>query len=224
MSRPGEAPARNTVKVFRVFVLSILMIGGAPFANAAGVGTEAQERERIASERAAAQLAFGSREHDCQNSFVVTPCVETARRDLREVLARLRRQEAILDEMQRRERAAQRIEASRNRPVAAELAASDVASVAPRARTRPAAVPHQRANVTTDKGKAAARAPAHDARSPQVSAAQRRVAEEHKEQEFEAAARAAKSRKAEIEQRNAARAASGKGAAPLPVPAGASAP
>ena len=70
--------------------LALLLACAAPWALGAGVGTEAQERARISSERAAAQSAFVSRERDCQSSFVVTSCVETARRDLREVQSRFR--------------------------------------------------------------------------------------------------------------------------------------
>ncbi len=187
--------------------LALLLPSVATCALGAGVGTEAEERARIGSERDAAQSAFVSRERDCQNSFVVTPCVETARRDLREVLLRLRRQEAVLDEMQRRERAAQRMETIRNRPVAPEPAARSASASPPRS-MKPEAP----------------RARAHPAPAPKVSAAQRQRAEALSEQKFEAASQAASARRAAVEQRNAERAASGKKAVPLPVTAGASAP
>jgi colicin import membrane protein len=187
--------------------IALLLACAAPWALGAGVGTEAEERARISSERAAAQSAFVSRERDCQNSFVVTSCVETARRDLREVQLRLRRQEAVLNEMQRRERAAQRLEAIRNRPVAPE----------PAARSASAAAPHVTKPQTP-------RVRAHPAPTPKVSAAEKQRAEALSEQKFEAASQAASARRAAVERRNAERAASGKKAAPLPVPAGASGP
>jgi colicin import membrane protein len=187
--------------------LTAVLVWAASQALAEGVGTEAQERTRIAAERATAQLAFSSREHHCQNSFVVTPCVESARRDLREVLLRLRRQEAVLDEMQRRERAAQRLETIRNRPAAADPAASRAAAREPRSTPRDAP-----------------RARAHDAPAPKLSAPERQRAEALNEQKFEAASQAASARRTAVERRNAERAAGGKGAAPLPVPSGASAP
>lgn len=190
----------------RAALTSLLMIVVA-FASAEGVGTEAQERARITAERVTAQTAFGSRERDCQNSFVVTPCVETARRDLREVMLRLRRQEAVLDEMQRRERAAQRMETIRNRPAVAEPAAS--AAAPPPLRAAKVDAPRVRV---------------HEARAPKVSAEERQQTETLKEQKFEAASQAASARRAAVERRNAERAASGKGAAALPMPAGASAP
>lgn len=196
MSRSGLRAALASAMMFMV-----------SFASAEGVGTEAQERARITAERAAAQSAFESRERDCQNSFVVTPCVETARRDLREVMLRLRRQEAVLDEMQRRERAAQRMETIRNRPVAAEPAAS--AAAPPPLRAGPVDAPRVRV---------------HEPRAPKVSTAERQQTEALKEQKFEAASQAAGARRVTIERRNAERAASGKGAAALPLPAGASAP
>jgi colicin import membrane protein len=187
--------------------LAAVLVWGGSHAMAEGVGTEAQERARITTERAAAQSAFGSRERDCQNSFVVTPCVENARRDLREVMLRLRRQEAVLDEMQRRERAAQRMEMIRNRPAATEPVASAAASPPP---------------VATKAG--APRVRVHEPRTPKVSAAERQQAEVLAEQKFEAASQAASARRAAVEGRNAERAASGKAVAPLPVPSGASAP
>ena len=187
--------------------LALLLVGGASWALGAGVGTESQERARISSERAAAQSAFVSRERDCQNSFVVTSCVETARRDLREVQLRLRRQEAVLDEMQRRERAAQRLETIRNRPLAAEPTPRHAVASEPRAVKT--GTPHVRA---------------HAAPAPKLSDEERQRAKALSEQKFEAASQAASARRAAVERRNAERAASGKGAAPLPVPAGASAP
>jgi colicin import membrane protein len=191
----------------RRHAIALLLACAVPCAPGAGIGTEAQERARIGSERAAAQSAFVSRERDCQNSFVVTSCVETARRDLREVQLRLRRQEAVLNEMQRRERAAERLETIRNRPLASEPAARSASAAAPR--TVKPQNPHVRA---------------HAAPAPRVSAAEKQRAEALSEQKFEAASQAASARRAAVEQRNAERAASGKKAAPLPVPAGASAP
>ncbi len=195
------------IRWHRRHALALLLAGVSSLALADGVGTESQERARITGERAAAQSAYVSRERDCQNSFVVTSCVETARRDLREVLLRLRRQEAMLDEMQRRERAAQRMETIRNRPDAAERAAPHGVASEPRT-----------ANTVTPRVRA------HAAPAPKLSAQERQRAEELSEQKFEAASQAASARRAAVERRNAERTASGKGAAPLPVPAGASAP
>ncbi|MEQ1683455.1 MAG: hypothetical protein ABL916_07375 [Burkholderiaceae bacterium] len=191
----------------RRHALALLLACAAPCALGAGVGTASQERARISSERAAAQAAFVSRERDCQNSFVVTSCVETARRDLREVMLRLRRQEAVLDEMQRRERAAQRLETIRNRPAAAEPAPRQASAPEPRA-----------AKPDTPRVRA------HAAPVPKLSAQERQKAEALSEQKFEAASQAASARRAAVEKRIAERADSGKKAAPLPVPAGASAP
>ncbi|MEO8058763.1 MAG: hypothetical protein ABI671_10585 [Burkholderiales bacterium] len=190
----------------RSMLAAVLMCASANLV-AEGVGTEAQERARITSERATARSAFSSRELHCQNSFVVTPCVEKARRDLREVLLRLRRQEAMIDEMQRRERAAQRLEVIRNRPTPAEPPASQAA-----------------ARESRSAAHDAPRVRAHEAPAPKLSAQERQHAETLNEQKFEAASQAAGARRAAIERRNAERAAGGKGAAPLPVPQGASAP
>lgn len=74
----------------------------------------AAERERIARERVEVQGALTKQEVACQERFVVTPCVEAARKAEREALARLRRQEVLLDEQQRKQRAAERAQAIRN--------------------------------------------------------------------------------------------------------------
>ena len=209
----------NRAKPRSALLLAVMLTCAVPFETGAGVGTEAHERERITAERAAAQAAFESRQRECQNSFVVTPCVETARGNLRDVLTRLRRQEAMIDEAQRRERAAQRLETIHARPAAAP---GEAASAVPRLGKRAASALHEGEPDASENK--AGRERAHGARSSEASQQERRLAAARSEARFEAASQAARSRRDAVERRNTERAVSGKGAAPLPVPAAASAP
>jgi hypothetical protein len=78
------------------------------------------ERQRIASERAAVEAAYAQRRSDCETRFAVTPCIEQARAARRESLGHLRRQEGLLDEAQRKQRAAERMAAIRQKVSAEE--------------------------------------------------------------------------------------------------------
>lgn len=91
------------------FVLSATLL---PQARAL---TPVDERQRIASERAQVQAAFAQRERECHERFMVSDCLEKARRDRREALERLRYQDVILDEAQRRQRAVERMEDIRSK-------------------------------------------------------------------------------------------------------------
>jgi len=180
----------------------------------------AAERERIARERAEVQAALSKQEAACQERFVVTPCVEAARKAEREALARLRRQEVLLDEQQRKQRAAERAQAIRNSISADEARRRDESATA----TASAPVRVERAElVETPSRVERARRELPVAERPTDAAARRAAEQEHIER-YEADRRAAQAHREAVEQRNAKRAASGKAAAPLPVPPGASAP
>ncbi len=79
-------------------------------ARAFDAASESAERERIGVERAAIEKAFATREAECRERFVVTSCLDAARRDRREAIERLLQQQVLLDEAQRKQRAAQRVE------------------------------------------------------------------------------------------------------------------
>ena len=84
-----------------VLVLGCLC-GGAPAADAQA------ERARIRAERAQAEQRYVAAERDCNTRFVVTSCVEAARAQRRDALGRLRNEELVLDQAERRQRAAER--------------------------------------------------------------------------------------------------------------------
>jgi hypothetical protein len=180
-------------------------------------GAPESESGRIKAERAAAAAKFEAQERDCQARFAVTPCVDAARKEQRATLARLHRQEGLLDEARRRDAAAVRGLASRDKAAAQEAKASDTArsdeGKGARKSPRPA---------TPNPPRAGASKPATGGSS--ISPADQRLIEQQNEAKFEARARAAQAHREAVELRNAERAAQGKVAKPLPVPAGASAP
>ena len=88
----------------------MLWLGLFDVSGARAAGPLPDDRARIASERAAIEAAWVARERECSTRFAVTSCVEEAQRARRAGLAELRRQEIVLDEALRRERAAARVE------------------------------------------------------------------------------------------------------------------
>lgn len=76
----------------------------APRAGAAPAG----ERQRVASERAAAEARYAARELECKTRFIVTACIDEAKSERRDTLDKLRARQLGADEVRRRERAAAR--------------------------------------------------------------------------------------------------------------------
>ena len=168
------------------------------------------ERDRIAAERATATARFAEQERACQERFVVTSCVDAARKEQQMTLTRLHRAELVLDESERREAGARRRQALQERAAAQEARASEPAEEARREYPHSATAPNPGA-----------------ASQPQrlpPSAADQRASEQRNEAAFEARTRAARAHRESVERRNAQRAKEGKVPAPLPVPSGASAP
>jgi hypothetical protein len=165
------------------------------------------ERERIKSERAAAEARYKQAEAECKQRFVVSSCMADAQAQRREAMTDLRLREITLDEAKRKAEAdasAKRIEAkraeaaSRLPPVPRAASAPPAAASSPPSRELIERV-RPRSSTADDPTEAAARA----------AAQQRRASE------------AAAHRK-DVEERNAERAARGKKSTPLPVPSAAS--
>ncbi len=183
--------------------LLVLTTGGA-HADAAA------ERERIETERRLIEVAFADEESACLRRFVVTPCIEAVQARRREALAPLRHQELLLDEAERRQRAAARLQGieARRAAVAARPAAVDVvpasgADGVPVAPNLPASAA------------AAVPVPApHDRRAASEAAARRAAAAQRRRD-------AAAADRARIAGREAQQ--QGQRSAPLPVPSAASA-
>lgn len=186
-------------------LLALLLALLAAQARAFTPEEERVERERIQSERAQVEAAYALREQECRERFVVTSCIEDARRDRRQARERLRRQQELLDEAQRKRRAAQRMEDIRNK-VSADDGKRRESSVReprqPRLRDEPA-----RSSPPSAPAAAASQSGDDEARSRAAHARRQAQAQAHREA---------------VERRNAERAAKGKRpAAPLPVPASA---
>ncbi len=191
--------------VKRCWLLPIcgLLAGGSVLAD------DRQERTRIARERDEATLRFQQRQRECEQRFAVTACVDEARAEHRQALLRLRGQESVLDEAERKRRAAQRMAAIREK-VSAEAARD--ASPRP---VRPAPA----MNVVTPRAKpvaaSAASRPASAASAPDRSAQEARSRER-----FEKRQREAQAHRDEAARRQADRARGAKAVVPpLPDPA-----
>lgn len=167
---------------------------------------DASERARISRERAEAQARFEQRQRECAQRFAVTSCVEEARAEHRQALLQLRRQEGVLDEAQRKQRAAARLAA-----IEEKRRAEQERAALPRAQRDPAPLQLR----TPSRQPAAAARPASAAASDAGATAR----EQRKRTRFEARQRDAQLHRKEAERRSAERGSKGKAGSPLPDPA-----
>jgi hypothetical protein len=149
------------------------------------------ERARIAAERAQAQKTYDTRYRECQSQFAVTACVDKARAERRATLEQLVQQQAVLDDADRKQRAAQRAQQihekmSQGKEPAAQRSSPELNVKAPRAGRRGAS--------------AAARAPASAASG--LTEAQRA----HNRADYERRQREAAEHREEVERRTLDRA------------------
>jgi hypothetical protein len=171
------------------------------------------ERQRIERERAHVESAAREAEAACALQFVVTACVERARAERRDRMRQLDRQRAILDEAQRKQRAADRRAAIRARQDAAANAPPAVETRAREARVPQASVPDTAAPWPPDRAQARAKA-ASDA---EQTARRRAYGSAQRAEE-------AKAHRVQAERRRAENAARHKPAQALTIPAAASLP
>jgi colicin import membrane protein len=206
----------------RCALLPLAAIFGVLVSSAHAQLDAAAERARIAQERAAAGERLREQEKACATRFVVTSCVEAARREHRETLAPLKQQEFLLDDAQRQQRAAQRRAQLQEKaaqtksdivlPGTQPAVAEETASAPTRRPAFPSKAPTPQEQVQIDQERAQKQAAAQAQAQQRVNAYQQKL-------------EVAKRRKQEAEKRNAERAASGKPRpAPLKVPPSASAP
>ncbi|MDQ6638830.1 MAG: hypothetical protein M3Z15_04095, partial [Pseudomonadota bacterium] len=87
--------------LFLALTFAVAFPGGA-------AGSDDAERNRIAEEKAAIESRYAARERECRERFVVTSCVDDAKRERRHGLDALRDRQLQLDEARRRERTAER--------------------------------------------------------------------------------------------------------------------
>jgi len=179
------------------FLLGTLLAAGA-------YADDAEQRARIRRERAEADARLRVQRAECEQRFVVTPCVDAARAEHRQTTLRLRSEEGVLDEAQRRQRAA------------ARLAAIEDRQRAERERAKAPRTPRLASPPEADEPPADARTPraAREVREPRA-VPDRSADEARKRQRFDARQRAAQEHREQAAQRGK----NGKKAAPLPDPA-----
>ncbi|MEO7010621.1 MAG: hypothetical protein ABI156_15840 [Caldimonas sp.] len=192
---------------------------------AQGTVPPSRDRQHIEADRAAAEARFVEREHACGERFIVTSCVDDAKRERREALSRLRHEQNQLDDALRKARAAERTEAIRKHAAEQAERAGESASREPRVSVRRSpAEPHVgKPEAGAEKSLPSAQRP-HAAGSAARAGVSRADEEARSRARFNAAHREAEAHRLEVEQRNARRAAKHKPAVPLPLPPGASAP
>ena len=141
--------------------------------SAASAAASAGERQRIASERAAAEARYAARERECKTRFVVTACIDEAKIERRDVLDKLRARQLGADETRRRERAAARQselseKAADDARVEKERAARAAAAGASVAASQPARIriSSPRRGAPSERATSAASAPAARAGGP----------------------------------------------------------
>lgn len=184
------------------------------------------ERERIARERADVEARFTEQKAACQSRFAVADCLEAAKRERREALAPLRREAIALDDAERKERAARRLEALRSRAAAAPRQSGSEIVV----RDDPSSglvAPQAPPGASAPKATRAAREPrvARDVGVPRPGAIESPQARQQREAasqaRIEKRRQDAQDHRDDVERRNAERVSRGKWPQPLPAPASA---
>jgi colicin import membrane protein len=102
-------PFRRTLQAWlpRHGLLALVLLASAVHAQEVVPG-EAAERERLHSERSAADKRLAQAQKACRAKFAVNDCMNDARREYNATVGELKRQERILDDVQRKQRAAAR--------------------------------------------------------------------------------------------------------------------
>lgn len=175
---------------------------------------EAPRHAQIEARRAVLLALLGEQEADCEQEFAFADCVEDARDEHRDELARLKVEDQNYEAAQRAAEAARRRQSLSDKAAAFELRvrASDVVDAAARtAQPVPstsapagAAVPPRRAETPASKRTNAPVAPS------------RAALEAQHEADFKARLRSAEAHRQTVNDRNAVRAAEGAPMAPLP--------
>lgn len=179
------------------------------------------ERQRIALERQHSDAEFSRADVACRARFVVAACLDEARKQHRDTHERLRLQLSMLDEAQRKRRAAERMDVIRAKVSAEEADHREVESQSRRQAAEPPAAsappgPRVRA---VDVAKPVKPAPVPHPRSEPRNTKQPVATDARRVSEYQARQQAAQAHRDEVERRNAARAASGKKpASSLPIP------
>lgn len=176
----------------------------AAWAGPAGAADDrAQQRARIAAERRDVNQRYEAARKACEQRFAVTTCLDDARSERRRALDRLAGEQAVLDDAQRRQRAAERLRSIQDKASQADERATAPATPASKVQRVP---PARQAT----RPLAPVQAESRPAITPE-QAERRRNEQARRVQEAQAHREA-------VAKRNAARDAKKPPAAPLPVP------
>lgn len=97
----------------RIIIVSLLLLSAGLYAQQDDTRNlqlrEAEQREWIARTRSAYDAQFKAQEIACYQRFAVNDCLLESRRAQREVMGDLRRQEILINDAQRKRRAAQQL-------------------------------------------------------------------------------------------------------------------
>lgn len=180
-------------------------------ARADAAADDAKQRERIRTEREAVQATYRQQVEECNTRFVVTSCVDAARAQRHAALDKLDKQQLVLDEARRAQRAAERTEAIESK-VSGEEARRREEAARERSATRRDA-PADAAKPAASAASAAPRA-ARAASTP----AERAQSEARARRAYELKQLQAEAHRQEVARRNQERAKKANPGAPLPVP------
>ena len=202
-----------------ILVVCVLSATGA-YAQAVDAGTSAvalqrkAEHERINAERALVQKNVATEEAACYQKFVVNSCLADIRAKRRTALADLKRQELLLNDAERKERAEAALQGVEDRKAAQAQKLQDVQNT-PKA-PAVAKVPRSAASAAADAARAqdaGARRQADNAQK-QAQHASKVAAEASKQKQYEAKQQEA----AQRQKSSADRAAQNKKSAGPPLP------
>lgn len=201
----------------RVVVLVLACVGTGAWGQAES--PDAAERERIRRERAGLRAELAREEAACQQRFLVQRCLDRARRDHRERMADLDRQQHLLESQERLLRGAERLERIQSK--SSEGAEARAEAARERARESQARLAEARQRLARQGGSVP---PGKEGRSDAAPPQPKQPRAQHDaqaERERHAAKQArARERQEKARQRQAAREASGRAPSrPLPVPA-----
>ena len=186
---------------------------------AASAGVRADtDRDRLAAEHTAAEARLAEQERACNAQFVVSSCLEDARKAHRATLNRLRREELSLGDAARHAAAAARRKEIAEKAATQQTRASeaDAADAGPAERIHP--VPRPAPEPVLRSLPAGRPRPA----GQPASGVSRAEQEQRNTEAFDARARSAEEHRQAVLRRNAEGAAKASSAPPLPVPAAAS--
>ncbi|MBS0340218.1 MAG: hypothetical protein JSS56_06795 [Proteobacteria bacterium] len=196
-------------------------VSQSPVSSMSQEDKDAAEKSRIGDERKAAETRYEQDRTVCYQKFAVQDCLNDARRTRRATVEDLNRQEAVINDAERKRRGAAELERLEQKgELSAEDAAKREQSVQSQREREQRAAERASERQSKDAQAAANRRDFENKRrahaQEQADAAERRAQEEVMRQRYEARLKQAEQDRAELEKRNAQR--TKPRSAPLPTP------